>query len=412
MHPLGTKKTVPHIISESSEEWNMGLLHSDLGNQISVVWLLPPRNPERCDPSTFGSDPFLDMGQGKPANRCRHGCQSIRRPPRHRSVQRPRAYLMQGKEGFQADRSLPWEAEPGGERPSSSWCKKSSFSPVFWAGAASLCADPACSVHPLLAVPRSLFGRPRMGERVWEDYFLLRWCGVTHAAASGRCSGWQRADMGSAQRAAHVIAKAKGLAVLSVIKAGFLVTARGGSGIVLARLPDGNACSKLDGGLDSSTSLWVFSSGPYLAHVSSIPTSTDRPGRLVWASLRRCQEGSEKLRNLEGNVSLRSSAAVFTYCKSRGLFAGISLEGSCLIERKETNRKHQTFTLCIMLDLFPVFIQVAEVKISSTLNFPAVVRELLGCPEDPEKAKKTRHVQSSDNDNTGTFIHENEGEKC
>lgn len=38
---------------------------------------------------------------------------------------------------------------------------------------------------------------------------------------------------------AHVIAKAKGLAVLSVIKAGFLVTARGGSGIVLARLPNG-----------------------------------------------------------------------------------------------------------------------------------------------------------------------------
>ncbi|XP_073192264.1 SH3 domain-containing YSC84-like protein 1 isoform X3 [Lepidochelys kempii] len=39
---------------------------------------------------------------------------------------------------------------------------------------------------------------------------------------------------------ANVIAKAKGLAVLSVIKAGFLVTARGGSGIVLARLPNGS----------------------------------------------------------------------------------------------------------------------------------------------------------------------------
>lgn len=39
---------------------------------------------------------------------------------------------------------------------------------------------------------------------------------------------------------AHVIAKAKGLAILSVIKAGFLVTARGGSGVVLARLPDGS----------------------------------------------------------------------------------------------------------------------------------------------------------------------------
>ena len=39
-------------------------------------------------------------------------------------------------------------------------------------------------------------------------------------------------------------------------------------------------------------------------------------------------------------MALRSTAAVFTYCRSRGLFAGISLEGSCLIERKETNQKY------------------------------------------------------------------------
>ena len=37
---------------------------------------------------------------------------------------------------------------------------------------------------------------------------------------------------------AHVIAKAQGLAIISVIKAGFLITARGGSGIVIARLAD------------------------------------------------------------------------------------------------------------------------------------------------------------------------------
>uniref|UniRef100_A0A3B3CNU0 Ysc84 actin-binding domain-containing protein n=1 Tax=Oryzias melastigma TaxID=30732 RepID=A0A3B3CNU0_ORYME len=45
------------------------------------------------------------------------------------------------------------------------------------------------------------------------------------------------------------------------------------------------------------------------------------------------------VRNVEADVALRSTAAVFTYCRSRGLFAGISLEGSYLIERKETNRK-------------------------------------------------------------------------
>lgn len=37
---------------------------------------------------------------------------------------------------------------------------------------------------------------------------------------------------------AHVIAKAEGLAIISVIKAGFMITARGGSGIVIARLSD------------------------------------------------------------------------------------------------------------------------------------------------------------------------------
>lgn len=37
---------------------------------------------------------------------------------------------------------------------------------------------------------------------------------------------------------AHVIAKAEGLAIISVIKAGFMITARGGSGIVIARLAD------------------------------------------------------------------------------------------------------------------------------------------------------------------------------
>lgn len=62
---------------------------------------------------------------------------------------------------------------------------------------------------------------------------------VSLAYLSGR-SADSADSLPSPPFAAHVIAKAQGLAVLSVIKAGFLVTARGGSGIVLARLPDGS----------------------------------------------------------------------------------------------------------------------------------------------------------------------------
>lgn len=42
-----------------------------------------------------------------------------------------------------------------------------------------------------------------------------------------------------------MIAKAEGLAIISVIKAGFMVTARAGSGIVIARLADRRKFPKL-----------------------------------------------------------------------------------------------------------------------------------------------------------------------
>lgn len=57
-------------------------------------------------------------------------------------------------------------------------------------------------------------------------------------------------------------------------------------------------------------------------------------------------------RNLEADVAFRSMAAVFSYCRSRGLYAGVSLVGSYLMERKETNRK---YVLYYQLDISVVF---------------------------------------------------------
>ncbi|WPK25733.1 hypothetical protein PUMCH_003060 [Australozyma saopauloensis] len=46
-------------------------------------------------------------------------------------------------------------------------------------------------------------------------------------------------------------------------------------------------------------------------------------------------------RNAEaaGTASLKSVSAVFAYSKTKGLFAGVSLEGSAIVERREANRK-------------------------------------------------------------------------
>ncbi|KAM9316422.1 SH3 domain-containing YSC84-like protein 1 [Gastrophryne carolinensis] len=141
---------------------------------------------------------------------------------------------------------------------------------------------------------------------------------------------------------AHVIAKAQGLAILSVIKAGFLVTARGGSGIVLARLPDGRwsapsaiGIAGLGGGFEIG--IEVSDLVIILNHKRAVEAFA-KGGNLTLGGNFTVAIGPLG-RNLEGDVAIRSSAAVYTYCKSRGLFAGISLEGSGLIERKETNRK-------------------------------------------------------------------------
>ncbi|XP_047599903.1 SH3 domain-containing YSC84-like protein 1 [Lutra lutra] len=141
---------------------------------------------------------------------------------------------------------------------------------------------------------------------------------------------------------AHVIAKAKGLAILSVIKAGFLVTARGGSGVVLARLPDGRwsapsaiGIAGLGGGFEVGIEV---SDLVIILNYDRAVEAFAKGGNLTLGGNFTVAVGPLG-RNLEGNVALRSPAAVFTYCKSRGLFAGVSLEGSCLIERKDTNRK-------------------------------------------------------------------------
>uniref|UniRef100_H3CM75 SH3 domain-containing YSC84-like protein 1 n=1 Tax=Tetraodon nigroviridis TaxID=99883 RepID=H3CM75_TETNG len=140
---------------------------------------------------------------------------------------------------------------------------------------------------------------------------------------------------------AHVIAKAEGLAIISVIKAGFMVTARAGSGIVIARLADRrwSAPSAIGiAGLGGGFEIGVEVSDLVIILNQRRAIEAFRGGNLTLGGNLTVAVGPVG-RNVEADVALRSTAAVFTYCRSRGLFAGISLEGSYLMERKDTNRK-------------------------------------------------------------------------
>lgn len=144
-----------------------------------------------------------------------------------------------------------------------------------------------------------------------------------------------------------ILAKAKGLAILTVFKAGFLVTARGGSGIVIARLkdeldysegwsaPSAIGMAGLGGGFEIGMEVTDF---VIILNSQAAVDAFSKGGNLTLGGNFTIAVGPLG-RNVEGDVAVRSPAAIYTYSKTKGIFAGISIEGSALIERKDANRK-------------------------------------------------------------------------
>lgn len=136
----------------------------------------------------------------------------------------------------------------------------------------------------------------------------------------------------------------QGLAILTVFKAGFLGSARFGSGVVVARLSDGtwSAPSALATGgagfggqigfeltdfvfiLNDAAAVRTFSQAGSLTLGGNVSIAAGPVGRNAEAA---------------GAASLKGVAGVFSYSKTKGLFAGVSLEGSALVERRDANEK-------------------------------------------------------------------------
>ncbi|POM62671.1 hypothetical protein PHPALM_28134, partial [Phytophthora palmivora] len=155
-----------------------------------------------------------------------------------------------------------------------------------------------------------------------------------------------RNDWGaSADRAIPVafLQKAHGLAVMTVIKAGFLVSGKIGTGLVVAKLPDGS---------------W---SAPSAIGTFGLSGGFELGGELVEVMIILGSEGAVKVFhkpqvNLGAGLDIavgpygRSAQAAaaastsglnanYSYSQSKGLFAGISLQGAILAARSDLNRK-------------------------------------------------------------------------
>jgi len=138
-----------------------------------------------------------------------------------------------------------------------------------------------------------------------------------------------------------VLQRARGLAVFQVLKAGFVFSGKAGSGLVIARLPDGSwsapSCIATGGvgwglqiGADITDFVVVLNSEDAV-RAFSMGGNVTVGGNISAAAGPIGTGGSIQ-------ASLAHPAPMFSYSKSKGLFAGLSLEGTVLIERKDANK--------------------------------------------------------------------------
>jgi SH3 domain-containing YSC84-like protein 1 len=134
-----------------------------------------------------------------------------------------------------------------------------------------------------------------------------------------------------------VLRNARGLAIISVVKAGFIFSGKAGNGVVVARtgrgwsgpsfIATGGAGWGLQAGaevtdfvlvLNNSDAVRAFSRGTNVTVGADASAAAGPVGR-------------------DAQVAVTPKAAIYTYSRTKGLFAGISLEGAVIHTQNDGN---------------------------------------------------------------------------
>ncbi|KAF3907949.1 hypothetical protein ABW21_db0206311 [Orbilia brochopaga] len=141
-----------------------------------------------------------------------------------------------------------------------------------------------------------------------------------------------------------VLQNAKGLAVITVLKAGFLFSGRVGSGLVIARLSDGtwsapSAIATAGAGFGGQIGAELTDFVMILNDAAAVKTFASAGSVTLGGNVSIAAGPVGRNAEASGAASLRGVAGIFSYSKTKGLFAGVSLEGSVIIERRDANKK-------------------------------------------------------------------------
>jgi len=138
---------------------------------------------------------------------------------------------------------------------------------------------------------------------------------------------------------AGVLRNARGLAIMQVLKVGFVFSGKGGDGVVVARTGRGWSGPSFIGTGGAGWGLQIGGEVTEFVFVLNTPAAVrafSHDGNVTLGADVSAAAGPVG-RDLQAGVL--PMAAVYTYSHSKGLFAGASLEGAVIATRKDANAR-------------------------------------------------------------------------
>lgn len=137
-----------------------------------------------------------------------------------------------------------------------------------------------------------------------------------------------------------VLKNAKGLAFLTVLKAGFIFSGQGGWGVVVARTDHGWSGPS---GIGTGGAGFGFQIGAQVTDfiiVLNTPEAVKAFSHAANVTIGADLSAAAGPVGRTAGVDVMPLAAVYTYSRSQGLFAGISLEGAVIAARNDANKEY------------------------------------------------------------------------
>jgi len=137
-----------------------------------------------------------------------------------------------------------------------------------------------------------------------------------------------------------VLKDARGLAIMTVLKAAFGVSARGGKGLVVARTAKGWSGPSAIGTGGAGFGFQIGAEVTEFVMILNTDAAVEAFSKDANITLGGALSVAAGPLGRSAEVGIMPVAAIYTYSRSQGLFAGVSLEGTVIGTRNDANAEY------------------------------------------------------------------------